>query len=153
MEGILGFVCSRQPFFHGHFRSTNKTSLSKSCTITSKLYFKSTNRDNFSICRHYNCSGLYYVFLVLFNFYLALLHKHHEKILGASRKIHNFNKFRLDFLESIFRLRLFINVLFQSVILQHIELRKNLTSGSNRSLRSLGRAKARPLTKRQVLLC
>ncbi len=27
-------------------------------------------------------------------------------------------------------------------------LRKLLTSGSNRSLRSLGRAKARPLTKR-----
>jgi hypothetical protein len=29
---------------------------------------------------------------------------------------------------------------------------KSLTTGSNRSLRSLGRAKARPLTKRYVLL-
>jgi hypothetical protein len=32
-----------------------------------------------------------------------------------------------------------------------VSLVSNLTSGSNRSLRSLGRAKARPLTKRYAL--
>ena len=85
MEGILGFVCSRQPFFHGYFSSTNKTPLNKPSTTTSKSYFKSTNRTSFSNGRHCNCSDLYYVFLILFNFCLALLHKYREKILGASR--------------------------------------------------------------------
>ena len=85
MEGILGFVCSRQPFFHGHFRSNNKISLNKPFAITIKSYFKYKNRKNFSNGSHYNCSDLYNVFLILFNFCLALLHKHSEKTLGASR--------------------------------------------------------------------
>ena len=150
MEGILDFICLRQFYFYGNCRSTSKVARSKLRNITSKSYFKPTKKYCFNNGHYCNCSGLYHILFVLFNFCLALRYKHHEKLMGASRKAHNFNKFCLDFLESIYRLRLFSNVLFQPVILQHVQLRKNLTSGSNRSLRSLGRAKARPLTKRYV---
>lgn len=85
MEGILGFVCYRQPFFHCYFRSTNKIPLNKLCTITSKSYFKFTNGTSIGNGCHYSCSGLYYVFLVLFYRCLALLHKRRKPILAASR--------------------------------------------------------------------
>lgn len=40
-------------------------------------------------------------------------------------------------------------ILFQKKLKRNL-VHRNLTSGSNRSLSSLGRAKARPLTKRYV---
>lgn len=129
MEGILDFVCLRQPFFHGHCININATTHSTLRIITSQSYFKSKNRDNFNICGHCNYSDLYYVFFILFNFCLAMLHKHSKETLGASSKVYYFNKSRMDLLGNTYRPRLFNNVFFQSIILQHLELRKNLTSG------------------------
>lgn len=148
MEGILDFICLRQSFFHGHCIIINTTTRSALRTTASQSCFKSTNRNHFDSGRCCNCSDLRYVLFILFNFCLALLHKHCEEILGACRKGYYFNKFCLGFLESNCRVRLFGKVFFQSVTWQHVELHKNLTSGSNRSLRSVGWAKAHPLTKR-----
>ena len=142
MEGILDLICLRQSFFHGHCISIITTTHSTLRTITSQPYFKSRSRNHCNNDCRCNCSDLYYVFFILFNFCLALLHKHCEEILGASRKIFNLNKFRLGLLEGICRLRLFGKVFFKSIIWQHIKLHINLTSGSNRSLRSLGRPQA-----------
>jgi len=148
MEGILDLICLRQSFLHGHCIIINTTTHSALRTIAGQSYFKSTNRNHFDNGRCCNCSDLCYVLFILFNFCLALLHKYCKEILAVSRKVYYFNKFFLDFLESNCRVRLFDKVFFQPITWQLLELHKNLTSGSNRSLRSLGRAKARPLTKR-----
>lgn len=128
MEGILDLICLRQSFFHGHCIIINTTTHSTLRATASQPYFKSTNRNHFNNDRHCNCSGLYYLLFILFNFCLALLHKHCEKILGAPREIYNFNKFFLDFLESNCSARLFGKIPFQSVTWQHLERHKNLTN-------------------------
>lgn len=138
MEGILALICLRRSFFHGHRIVINADAHGALRTVTSQSYFKSKNRKHFDDDCCCNCSELYCVFFILFNFCLALLHKYCGKILGACCKVHNFNKFRLGFLEGICRLRLFGEVFLQSIIWQSLELRKNLATGLNRSFRSLG---------------
>lgn len=76
MEGFLDFIYIRQSFFRGHCISVNTTSHSTLRNITSQSYFKPTNRDHLNNYRYCNCSYLYYVFFILFNFYLAMLHKY-----------------------------------------------------------------------------
>lgn len=85
MEGILDLICLRQSLFHGNCIRINTTVRSALRTVTSQPHFKSTNRNHFNNGRRCNCSGLYCVFFVLFNFCLALLHKHRKQILADSR--------------------------------------------------------------------